>query len=195
MKRNSSYQWKLFSLTSLIEVICVAFCLLLFVPGFKDLFIEYLYWTDIEQVTEDFEIYRVITPTFLVYPTLMIFFCLGPFELFGRAIERHFGAFKLGYIFIILAIVCNVIQMICIMHGILYFSMFGVVFGLVGYLCILSLRKDLPDDLRLPLGFLYVVGFFTIDFFVWFGIQSFGFVGSTFVGMYIGYLDYKRPPK
>lgn len=187
-----TYQWTLFSLTSLIEVICLALYLVMLVPDFNDLMIRALGWLGMGQVTEGFELYRVITPIFLHFGIFHIAFNLVMFEAFGRPIERHFGAFKLGYIVISIAIVSNILQMIFTPNGAVFGGMSGVVYGLIGYMGILSFRQDLPEDLRLPQGLLLVsIIFIGIGFF-FSGIANLCHVGGMVLGIALGFLDYKR---
>lgn len=187
-----TYQWTLFSLTSLIEVICLAFYLVMLVPDINDLMIRALGWLGMGQVTEGFELYRVITPIFLHFGIFHIAFNLVMFEAFGRPIERHFGAFKLGYIVISIAIVSNILQMIFTPYGAVFGGMSGVVYGLIGYMGILSFRQDLPEDLRLPQGLLLVsIIFIGIGFF-FSGIANLCHVGGMALGIALGFLDYKR---
>ena len=187
-----TYQWTLFSLTSLIEVICLALYLVMLVPDFNDLMIRALGWLGMGQVTEGFELYRVITPIFLHFGIFHIAFNLVMFEAFGRPIERHFGAFKLGYIVISIAIVSNILQMIFTPHGAVFGGMSGVVYGLIGYMGILSFRQDLPEELRLPQGLLLVsIIFIGIGFF-FSGIANLCHVGGMVLGIALGFLDYKR---
>ena len=188
-----TYQWKLMSLTSITEVLCIAIYLLCLVPDMEDMFLSALAWTSVYEITGNFEIFRVITPVFLHFGIFHIAFNMVMFEAFGRPIERHFGAWKLAYIMISIAIVSNFLQVMFIPQGAVFGGMSGVVYGLIGYMGILSRREDLPDDLRLPQGLLLVSFIFIGIGFFFSGIANLCHVGGMLLGLALGFLDYRRP--
>lgn len=188
-----TYQWQLLSLASLIEVVCLAIYLVMLVPDFNDLLVRAFGWFSLSDVTQDFEIYRVITPIFLHFGIFHIAFNLVMFEAFGRPIERHFGAFKLGYIVLSIAIVSNILQIFFTPQGAIFGGMSGVVYGLIGYMGILSRRDDLPEDLRLPQGLLLVSFIFIGIGFFFSGIANLCHVGGMLLGLVLGFMDFKRP--
>lgn len=187
-----TYSWTLLSLTSLLEVACLAIYLLMLIPSVDGALVNALAWFSLADVTENFEVFRIITPVLLHFGIFHIAFNLVMFEAFARPIERHFGALKLGYIILSLAIVSNTLQMLFLPPGAIMGGMSGVVYGLIGYMGILSFRQDLPEDLRLPQGLLLVsIIFIGIGFF-FSGIANLCHVGGMVLGIALGFLDYKR---
>ena len=93
-----TYTWSLASLTSIIEVICLLIFVLGLVPDLERALLGALSWYHWDQVVADFQVWRVLTPIFLHFGIIHILFNLVMFEAFARPIERHFGAWKLGYI-------------------------------------------------------------------------------------------------
>ena len=119
------------------------------------------------------------------------------FEAFARPIERHFGAWKLGYIILTIALVSNILQFIFLQSGLggnaIFGGLSGVVYGVIGYMGVLSRRHDLPGDLRLPPGLLLVsIIFIGIGFFLS-GIANICHLGGLLVGMALALVDFKRP--
>lgn len=187
-----TYSWTLFSLTSIIEVMCLLIYVLMLIPGIDETLVNALAWFNFRDITEDFEIFRVITPVFLHFGIFHIAFNMVMFEAFARPIERHFGALKLGYIVLSLAIVSNTLQMLFLPVGSIMGGMSGVVYGLIGYMGILSRRDDLPEDLRLPQGLLLVSIIFIGLGFFFSGIANLCHVGGMLLGLVLGLMDYRR---
>lgn len=194
-----TYRWTPFSLTSAIELIClVCFLLSFFSRSMEYTLASSLGWLSLENITQDFQIYRVITPIFLHFGFLHIAFNLVMFEAFARPIERYMGAGKLLYLILSIAIVSNCLQFI-IYHGMaqnaLFGGMSGVVYGIICYMGILSRRQDLPSELKIPPGLLTVsiifiaLGFFMND------VANFCHLGGLAMGLLLALVDFKRPLK
>ena len=170
-----TYTWSLASLTSIIEVICLLIFVLGLVPDLERALLGALSWYHWDQVVADFQVWRVLTPIF----------------------ERHFGAWKLGYIILTIALVSNILQFIFLQSGLggnsIFGGLSGVVYGVIGYMGVLSRRHDLPGDLRLPPGLLLVsIIFIGIGFFLS-GIANICHLGGLLVGMALALVDFKRP--
>ena len=162
-----TYTWSLMSLTSIIEVICLLIFVLGLVPDLERAILGALSWYHWDQVVADFQVWRVLTPIFLHFGIIHILFNLVMFEAFARPIERHFGA--------------------------IFGGLSGVVYGVIGYMGVLSRRHDLPGDLRLPPGLLLVsIIFIGIGFFLS-GIANICHLGGLLVGMALALVDFKRP--
>ncbi len=191
-----TYTWSLVSLTSLIEVLCLGIFVLGLVPSLDAALVGALSWYQWEQVTADFQLWRVLTPIFLHFGILHILFNLVMFEAFARPIERHFGAWKLGYIILTIALVSNILQFIFLQSGMghaIFGGLSGVVYGVIGYMGVLSRRQDLPHDLRLPPGLLLVSAIFIAIGFLFSGIANICHLGGLLVGMALAVVDFKRP--
>lgn len=192
------YHWHLLSLTSILELLCLIIFVLGLVPSIGNAILINLSWYSLEQVTLDFQVWRVLTPVLLHFGILHILFNLVMFEAFARPIERHFGAFKLGYIIFTIALVSNILQFMFSHSGLgnpnsIFGGMSGVVYGVIGYMGVLSRRQDLPIDLRLPPGLLMVSAIFIgIGFFMG-GIANICHLGGLLVGMALALVDFKRP--
>lgn len=195
-----TYRWTLFTAVSVIEIICLVVFLLMLLPGLDNTLLQALTWSRLEQITADFQIYRVLTPALVHFGFLHIAFNLVMFEAFARPIERHFGLGKILYLVIAIALVSNIMQFI-FLHApgmgnntmTVFGGLSGVVYGVIGYMGILSRRSDLPSDLRLPPGLLLVSVLFILFGFFLSGIANICHLGGLLMGMALGGLDFKRP--
>ena len=192
-----TYTWSLASLTSIIEVICLLIFVLSLVPSLENALLGALSWYHWDQVVADFQVWRVLTPIFLHFGIIHILFNLVMFEAFARPIERHFGAWKIGYIILTIALVSNILQFIFLQSGLganaIFGGLSGVVYGVIGYMGVLSRRQDLPSDLRLPPGLLLVSAIFIGIGFLFSGIANICHLGGLLVGMALALVDFKRP--
>lgn len=192
-----TYTWSLLSVTSILEVACLVIFVLGLVPSIDNALLSGLSWYSLDQLTSG-QVWRVFTPVLLHFGILHLLFNLVMFEAFARPIERHFGAWKLGYIIFSIALVSNVLQFMFLQSDLgagntIFGGLSGVVYGVIGYMGVLSRRQDLPSDLRLPPGLLLVSAIFIgIGFFLS-GIANICHLGGLLMGMALAVLDYKRP--
>lgn len=188
-----AYRWTPLSLTSVIELIAIAIYLMCLAPDLEAAIMHAFAWYSAEQITQAFEVWRVFTPVFLHFGIIHIAFNIVMFEAFARPIERYFGTFKLLYIVLSIALVSNLLQMMFLPANSIFGGLSGVVYGVIGYMGILSRRSDLPSDLRLPQGLLLVsVIFIGLGFFIG-GIANLCHLGGLLVGLALGLIDFKRP--
>ena len=192
-----TYTWSLLSVTSILEVACLVIFVLGLVPSIDQALLSGLSWYSLDQLTSG-QVWRVLTPVLLHFGILHLLFNLVMFEAFARPIERHFGAWKLGYIIGAIALVSNILQFMFLQSDLgagntIFGGLSGVVYGVIGYMGVLSRRQDLPSDLRLPPGLLLVSAIFIgIGFFLS-GIANICHLGGLLMGMALAVLDYKRP--
>lgn len=192
-----TYTWSLVSVTSILEVACLVIFVLGLVPSIDHALLSGLSWYSLDQLTSG-QVWRVLTPVLLHFGILHLLFNLVMFEAFARPIERHFGAWKLGYIIGAIALVSNILQFMFLQSDLgqgntIFGGLSGVVYGVIGYMGVLSRRQDLPSDLRLPPGLLLVSAIFIgIGFFLS-GIANICHLGGLLMGMALAVLDYKRP--
>ena len=183
----------LLSFTTLIELICLICGLLMLVAQGE--VITYLGLFDTRLITEHFNLWRLITPAFLHFSLMHIGFNLVMWEAFARPIERYLGSFKLIILFFIIALISNCLQFVFLPQGAIFGGMSGVVYGLIGYMYMLSLRKDLPSKLYLPRGLFTVsLVFIAVGFFMD-GIANFCHIGGIIIGVLFGFVDSKQDLK
>ena len=186
-----NYAWNPFTLTSVIEIICIAIYLVMLLSNLEPYLLGTLSWTSLAQITEGGEVWRVIIPIFLHFGILHIAFNLVMFEAFARNIERFLGTFKLLGLVLAMAVFSNAVQLLFQDGMHVYGGMSGVVYGVIGYMGILSRREDIPEGLRIPNGLLLVsVIFIGFGFFLS-GMANFAHVGGLVVGMLAGLIDLK----
>lgn len=192
-----AYTWSPFTLTSIIEIVCILlFVVGLFSQSLKQEIALALAWFDLRQITQDFQVYRVITPIFLHFDFLHIAFNLVMFEAFARKIENVLGMVKLLILIVVIAVFSNYFQLIMESgNHILFGGMSGVVYGIICYMGILSRRKNLPDELRLPPGLLAVSVIFIALGFLMNNMANYCHLGGLLVGMLLGLADFRRPIK
>ncbi|WP_303963771.1 rhomboid family intramembrane serine protease [Succinatimonas hippei] len=182
---------ELISFTTAVEAVCVLVYLLMFVS--KPWIIEALGLYDSRLISEDFALYRFITPAFMHFSIMHIGFNLVMWEAFARPIERYLGTVKLIGLFVLIALLSNIAQLWFLPTGAVFGGMSGVVYGLIGYMAVLSLRKDLPYKLYIPKGLFTVSLLFIALGFFMDGIANFCHLGGIAAGALCGFIDLKRP--
>lgn len=187
--------WQLASLTSVIEIVCLVVFLLTLVPGsaVTNTLYALLSLPSLSSITEGFEIWRLVTPIFLHFGFLHIAFNLVMFEAFARPLERHLGLMHLLYVVLSIAVVSNVLQLIFLSYSSIFGGLSGVVYGVIGYMAVLSRRSDLPDDMRVPPGLLLVSAIFIGLGFFLSGIANVCHLAGLLMGLALGFINYKRP--
>lgn len=188
-----TYRWNLFTFASILEIVCILVYLCSLVPSSEQAVYGALGWITSWQVTENFQIWRVVTPILLHFSIIHIAFNIVMFEAFARPIERFFGTFKLVYIVLSIAVVSNILQFMFLPANAIFGGMSGVVYGIIGYMAVLSRRQDLPHELKLPPG-LFIVSVVFIAFgFFFSGIANLCHLGGIILGVVLGFMDLKRP--
>lgn len=187
-----SYRWSLFSLTSIVEIICLVVYILTLVPSLEPSVMRALSWTYLEQVTALFELHRVITPVFLHFGILHIAFNLVMFEALARPIERYLGLAKLAYILFSLTIFSNAVELLISKPNTIFGGISGVVYGVIGYMGVLSRRTDLPASFKLPNGLLLVSVIFIGIGFLFDGIANMSHLSGLVLGLVLGFVDLSR---
>lgn len=190
---GGGHVWSLMSLTSFLEIICLVVFVLMLVPAGEAMMLELLSWHSASEITSSFQVWRLLTPIFLHFGILHIAFNLVMFEAFARPLERHLGTMHLLYVVLSIALVSNVLQFLFLPPFTIFGGMSGVVYGVIGYMGVLSRRPDLPDDMRIPPGLLMVsVIFIALGFFLS-GIANVCHLGGLLMGLALGFINYKRP--
>ena len=181
--------WDPLSVTSMIEMIC----LLVFIGMYLDeeIFINLFSLNHLQEISAPYDYYRLLTPTFLHFGLIHIAFNLVMWEALARPVERHCGAFKLIELFFETALVSNVLQYGFMHGGDIFGGMSGVVYGVIGYMGVISRRADLPQSLAFPRGLLTVSVIFILFGFLLSGIANFCHVGGLLVGMVRALIDFK----
>ncbi len=189
-----SYTWTPFSVVSIIEIICLVFFVLSLIPGLDRSIEVMLGGLSLRDITENFEVWRLLTPAFLHFGFLHIAFNLVMFEAIARPLERHLGGWHIFYVTLSIAIVSNLLQYIFLPPNTIFGGLSGVVYGVIGYMGILSRRADVPQDMKLPPGLLLVCVVFIILGFLFFsGISNICHLGGLLMGAALGFINYKRP--
>ena len=189
--------WDPLAVISITEIIALIVFLGGFLSyGFYNFSLDYLSFISFSQVSQDFEVWRLITPIFLHFGFLHIAFNIVMFEALGRPAERVLGKKRMLYLVLVIALVSNIVQLgfnqafsaIPSYFG----GLSGVVYGLIGYLGVLSTRPYLPQGLMIPRGLMTVCLIFIIFGFFLSGIANFCHLGGLFTGALLGLIDKKK---
>ncbi len=198
IKGRSLNAAELLRVTTLFEVLAVLVYLLgLLFGGFRDLCIYFLSFTSVGQVTSSFEIWRLITPVFLHFDVLHIAFNVVLLEALGRPMERVLGSMRMLVILLIVAVISNILQLgFTVMSNpyalFVFGGLSGVVYGIIGYLAVLSKAPGVPTGLRVPKGLMTVCLIFIVFGFFLSGIANFCHLGGMAAGALLGLADKKR---
>ncbi len=180
------------SLTSAIELICIL-CFIPIVLSFgRYEVISALAFYEVEQITEDLQLYRLLTPIFLHFGIFHIAFNLVMFDAFARPLEHYLGTLKLALIVLFLALLSNCLQFY-FLPSTVFGGMSGVVYGLIAYTAMLSRRPDLQPLLRVPRWLLAVSVVFILLGFLFSGIANFCHLGGLLAGLILGAFDSRIP--
>ncbi len=182
--------WDPLSMTSLTEILCLLVFGWMFFA--EDTAIGALSLTQYVSWADPLEYYRLLTPVFLHFGVIHIAFNLVMWEAFARPVEQYLGVQKLFSLFISIALLSNVLQYFFITPQAVFGGMSGVVYGLIGYVGVLSKRADLPERLRIPPGLLTVSVIFIGLGFLFSGIANFCHLAGLIVGLAWGYRDVGR---
>ncbi|MDD7021995.1 MAG: rhomboid family intramembrane serine protease [Aeromonadales bacterium] len=182
--------WNPLSATSIVEVICIAF----FIGEFadEDFMVSMFSLNHAQGAMLPWGAYRLITPAFLHFGIMHIAFNLVMWEALARPIERVLGTGKLVALALVVAAFSNLLQYMALQNGV-FGGLSGVVYGVIGYLGVISKRPDAPQALGFPAGLLAVSVVFILFGFFTGGIANFCHLGGLAVGAAIGLVDFRRP--
>ncbi len=180
------------SVTTLVEALCVLIYLLSFFPGAFNQAYAWLGLYRLSDVTASFELWRLITPIFFHFGILHIAFNLVMWEAFARPLERTLGRLKLTSLSIVIAMLSNALQFAFISEPAVFGGLSGVVYGLIGYLGMRSFGGRAPAGLQLPRGLLTVSVIFIAFGFFMSGIANFCHAGGLAVGALWGLWDRRQ---
>lgn len=181
---------RLKSVVTIVEVLCIALYLLYVVAG-TIVYKPFLLY-DMSLVIEKFNIWRLFTPALLHFSILHILFNLVMFEAFARKIENYFGWKKIFVIVFVISLISNLMQYYFIKDFTIFGGLSGVVYGVIGYMALLSQRKGLPYDLYIPKG-LFLVSVLMIAFgFLISSQANMCHLSGLIVGVIIGFTDLKK---
>ena len=138
------------------------------------------------------EYYRLFSPCFLHFGLLHIAFNLVMWEALARPIEKNFCVFKLVLMFLSMDLSANILQLFFINEGGIFGGLSGVVYGVMGYLGVLSRRDNLPVSLNAPKGLFVASIIFIAVGFLFSGIANFCHLGGFVIGVLWGLVDYSR---
>lgn len=189
-KSFALFAWDPLALTSLLELACVLVFGWMFFN--ENAAISWLSFTHYTPLSSPLDYYRLLTPVLLHFGIIHLAFNLVMWEAFARPVENYLGKQKLFALFISIALLSNVLQYAFIDGNSVFGGMSGVVYGLIGYVALLSRRADLPEPLRIPPGLLTVSLIFIALGFLFSGIANFCHLAGLAVGLGWGYWDYKR---
>ncbi len=191
MRSGGLWMLQPFTVTTMVEIICILFYLLSFLPPAFNQAFAYLGLynaADLHQL----QLWRLITPIFFHFGILHIAFNLVMWEAFARPMERILGSVKLLSFTVVTAMLSNALQFAFIAQPAVFGGLSGVVYGLIGYLGVRSLQPDTPDGLRLPRGLLLVSLIFIGFGFFLSGIANLCHLGGIAVGALWGLIDSRR---
>ncbi|MCR5536408.1 MAG: rhomboid family intramembrane serine protease [Succinivibrio sp.] len=186
----SLLRWNPLALTSVLEIICVVVFAWMFLD--KGTAIGALALSHDIALDSPFDYYRLLTPVFMHFGLVHIAFNLVMWEAFARPVENYLGSAKLFSLFISIALLSNVLQYMFIEGHSVFGGMSGVVYGLIGYVALLSRRSDLPEPLRMPKGLLTVSIIFIALGFLFSGIANFCHLAGLLMGLAWGYVDSRK---
>lgn len=134
------------------------------------------------------QVWRLVTPIFLHFGQLHIIFNGAAFWSVGGALEQRRGAFELGWLTLLLALISNLAEYAWSGHG-FFGGLSGVLFGLLGYIWVQG-RSNPRFGLALPNP---VVGMLLLWFALcWVGIipnvANMAHTGGLVAGVAVGYL-------
>jgi GlpG protein len=186
----STMSWNPLSVTSIVEIICVAFFIGELVnEGFM---LSMFSLNHVQGAMLPWGVYRLITPAFLHFGIMHIAFNLVMWEALARPIEKVLGPGKLLVLSLVVAAFSNLLQYMALANGV-FGGLSGVVYGVIGYLGVISKRPDAPQALGFPAGLLAVSVIFILFGFFTGGIANFCHLGGLAVGAAFGFADFRRP--
>lgn len=186
----SAVAWNPISVTSIVEIICVAFFIGQLVDD--DFMLSMFSLNHVQGLMLPWGVYRLFTPCFLHFGLIHICFNLVMWEALARPIEKAIGPGKLIVISLVVAALSNTLQYAALTDGV-FGGLSGVVYGVIGYLGIISKRPDASQSIGFPSGLLAVSVVFILFGFFTGGIANFCHLGGLAVGVAFGLVDFRRP--
>ena len=180
----------LLSITTAVELLCIVLYIALLVN--EEFVLHYFTLNNLEQFDSWYSFYKLLTPSLVHFNFMHIAFNLVMFEAMGRPIENTFGKAKFLVLILSVALISNILQYGLMTHIGYFGGLSGVVYGVIGYSALVSLRKDLPASFRVPRGLFTVSVIFILLGFLFSGIANLCHLGGLVVGAVSGFIDYKR---
>ncbi|MDY6321811.1 MAG: rhomboid family intramembrane serine protease [Succinivibrio sp.] len=183
--------WDPFTVTSAIEILC-----LLFFAGqlINEPWMLSVFSLNRMQGPElPWGAYRLLTPAFLHFGIIHIAFNLVMWEALARPVERVMGPAKLLVLAVSVALISNVLEYAALPYEGVFGGLSGVVYGIIGYLGVVSRRPDAPPALGFPRGLLAVSVIFILFGFLTGGIANFCHLGGLALGLLWGLWDRRKP--
>lgn len=141
-------------------------------------------------IISGFEIWRVLTPAIMHGSWLHIIFNLVMFNFLATPLELRLGWGRLLTIVVASAAIGNIFQYYIGGRVGNFYGLSGVVYGLTGYLAVMSRRPDLAHGLRIIPGlFLVSLLFLVISFLFMSDIASYCHLGGLLAGLAVGAID------
>lgn len=188
--RLGMLMWDPFSITSVIEIICVLFFIGQFIN--EPWMLETFSLNHVSGFDLPFDIYRLLTPVFLHFGIMHIAFNLVMWEAMARPVERYLGRVKLFSVFISVALVSNVLQFAFMSQMGIFGGLSGAVYGILAYFGLVSKRADCPSGFVFPRGLIAVSLIFIAFGFFTSGTANICHIGGLLLGLAWGYIDLHR---
>lgn len=193
MRRGTSFGWLTWnpcSLTSIVEVICVVFFIGQFInEGFM---LELFSLNHSSELMIPWDLYRLLTPTFLHFGIMHILFNLVMWEAMARPVEKYVGKTKLFSVFISVALISNVMQFGFMPQNGIFGGLSGVVYGTMAYFGMISRRADCPQGFFFPKGLITVSIIFIAFGFFTSGTANVCHLAGLILGLLWGFVDQRR---
>jgi len=142
MRRSQAYQ----PLTLAVAVLCLIAYVVAQLFGLELLF-SWLHFPDVEQPEHYWQLWRFISPIFIHFSLMHIGFNLVWWWILGNIIEQYAGLPKLLSLLLLSGLLSNMAQYP--ISGAHFGGLSGVVYGLFGYLWVVS-RFDKASGVHIP---------------------------------------------
>ena len=182
--------WDPFSLTSIIEIVCVLFFIGQFLN--EDFMLNVFSLNHVAGFVIPQDLYRLLTPAFLHFGIMHILFNLVMWEAMARPVERYLGKSKLFCVFISIALLSNVLQFEFIPYDGIFGGLSGVVYGVLVYFGMVSRRNDCPAGFVFPKGLIAVSVIFIAFGFFTSGTANICHLAGLILGFIWGLVDQRR---
>ncbi len=183
-----------------VTIIILALCLIVFIFGWilknENLYYLFLFSTSKVDAFADIsqgEYWRVISPAFIHFGYIHIFFNLLWWKELGKLIEYSKGSFFIIVLLLFTGISSNILQ--AVMSPGMFGGLSGVVYGLLGFLWPYSrinknFKFKLPSsDIYLMVGWLFLGFFDVFNFKMANWAHGGGLVSGALAGVIFGLLD------
>lgn len=138
------------------------------------------------------EVWRLVTPIFLHFGWIHIFFNMQGMMSLARFVEMRRGSFRFACIVLVLAVVSNLVQFEYASHRPGFAGSFGgmsgVLYGLFGYIWMKSRHDPASGFFMHPSNVVWMIGWLFLFMTGWVGpIANAAHVGGLVMGMILGY--------